>query len=140
MKKRLRIEELKEKAAGTASPVVQLDRVQVSRGAGSMSDLIGRAVDMERELEELILQFVRLKDRLIGLIHELDNPLYVEVLYLKYIGEFDRQTGRVKYMTLREIREIVRRSDGGIYSDYHLRDAHIAALNALDEIMENEGY
>ena len=134
--KRSRIEELRYRARGIRSPQLYADRVQVSRGAGSMTDLIGKAVEIEKEVQDMTLQYFLLKDKVINLIHTLDDPLYVELLYLKYVGRYDKHTGITKYMTLADIAKTVRRTDGRLYTPEYIRGSHGEALKLLDASME----
>ena len=132
-----RIEEMKARAAGIGSPGVHSDRVQVSRGAGIMSDLIDRAVDQEKEVQELISQYILLRDQIINLIHALDDPRYIEFLYLRYIGVPDKRTGKRVYLTIKEIEHTMRRSDGSPYTEKHVCRIHSDALKALDAILQD---
>lgn len=132
-----KIEELKHRASGVSSAKLYTDRVQMTKGAGSMGDLIDQAVDLEKQVQELTLQYFLLKDRVINLIHTLDNALYIELLYLKYVGRYDNKTGRVRYMTLSEIAKSLERSDGNRYTYQYIRAVHGEALKVLDANMKH---
>ena len=127
-----RIEKLRYEAMRISSPKLYSDRVQVSYGAGNMSDLIDQSVELEKEVQEMSKQYFLLKDKVINLIHTLDDPLFIELLYLRYVGRYDKETGRTKYMTLTEIANTVRRTDGKPYNYVYIRGAHGEALRVLD--------
>lgn len=80
-----RKKELEELKATLGYSGVELsDRVQTSP-KDSLSEAIARAVDLEAEIKEEIKANLRLKHDIISQIHQLTNPLFVEILYRRYI-------------------------------------------------------
>ena len=82
-----RIEKLRYEAMRISSPKLYSDRVQVSYGAGNMSDLIDQSVELEKEVQELSMQYFLLKDKVINLIHTLDDPLFIELAVSQICGK-----------------------------------------------------
>ena len=60
------------------------DKVQTSP-KDSLSEGVAKAVDIERSIREDVLKLEELKDRIISEIHQLDNPMYIKILYKRYI-------------------------------------------------------
>ena len=69
--------------------------------------LWAKYVDLEKEIHEDIERFTELKHKIIGQIHMLDEPKYVNVLFMKYIEykdlkeiakELDYSYGRTKHI------------------------------------------
>ena len=127
-----RIEKLRYEAMRISSPKLYADRVQVSYGAGNMSDLIDQSVELEKEVQEMSKQYFLLKDKVINLIHTLDDPLFIELLYLRYVGRYDKKTGRIKYFTLSEIANTMHKSNSQSYCVRHIINSHGEALRVLD--------
>lgn len=62
------------------------ERVQTSlpEGAGYEKQ-IEKIVDLEKEIDFLIDEYVELKHTIIGQLHELRNGKYIEILYKRYV-------------------------------------------------------
>ena len=72
-----------------------------------MSNKVAKYVDLEKEIHEDIERFTELKHKIIGQIHMLDEPKYINVLFMKYIEyknlkeiakELDYSYGRTKHI------------------------------------------
>lgn len=48
-------------------------------------DIIVSYVDLEKEIDRLVDEYVKIKDRIINEIHQMDDPRYEAVLYLRYV-------------------------------------------------------
>ena len=46
-----------------------------------------RAVDLSAEIARMIEEYNRLKNSIIGMIHQLDKPEHIQVLYKRYVEE-----------------------------------------------------
>lgn len=98
---------LKEDATCTGAFDYSSEKVQTSAKADSMSKKVAKYVDLEKEIHEDIERFTELKHKIIGQIHMLDEPKYVNVLFMKYIEykdlkeiakELDYSYGRTKHI------------------------------------------
>ena len=95
-----RIEEAKslaEIAVGLRSPELKQDVVQTSHAADPVGDAMIRYLDVQKEIDNLIDQFVDLKHKIIGEIQDMTDPRYSELLYHRY----------VEYMSFVEIAEVM---------------------------------
>ena len=98
---------LKEDATCTGAFDYSSEKVQTSAKADSMSKKVAKYVDLEKEIHEDIERFTELKHKVIGQIHMLDEPKYINVLFMKYIEykdlkeiakELDYSYGRIKHI------------------------------------------
>ena len=69
------------------------ERVQTSPSADSIPDEVIRRADLEADISRKIERFLQLKHKIINEIQLLDNAVYVNILYKRY----------VEYKTLEEI-------------------------------------
>ena len=83
--KKIELAGLKEDATCTGAFDYSSEKVQTSAKADSMSKKVTKYVDLEKEIHEDIERFTELKHKVIGQIHMLDEPKYVNVLFMKYI-------------------------------------------------------
>lgn len=62
------------------------ERVQTSlpEGAGYEREII-RVIELEKEIDHLIDEYIVLKHKIIGEIHGLQNSKYIEILYKRYV-------------------------------------------------------
>ena len=67
------------------------ERVQSSSGKSKMSDAIDRCVDMEKEIDELVDELVKVKKEVIQTIERLDSAVEYDVLHKRYIQHMDLQ-------------------------------------------------
>lgn len=124
-----KIEERKELFArilGVKALSISPDRVQTSPVPDKTADLLAEYMDMEKQINETIDEYVRLKNKIIDEIHQLGDVRYEEVLYLKY----------VKYMRLEEIACVMKKSNGDYYSYDHIKRLHGEALKKFENDVE----
>ena len=126
--------DLMSRAAGNHSPVLSKDKVQSSISGDKMSNTINRYVDLEKEIDDLIDRYVDKRDMIINQIHQLEDPRYVELLQLKYVGRRGGD-GRMHYMRLEEIACIMKKPSGMPYTYGHIKSLHGEALKQFAEIM-----
>jgi hypothetical protein len=62
------------------------DKVQSSsNGDAPFTKIVERIIDIEKEIDDMIDQYVNLKHQIINEIQSLPNVTYIDVLYKKYI-------------------------------------------------------
>lgn len=110
--KKIELAGFKEEATCTGAFDYSAEKVQTSSKADSMSKKVAKYVDLENEIHEDIERFTELKHKVIGQIHMLDDPKYINVLFKKYI----------EYKGLKEISKELG------YSYDHIRRVHGWAL------------
>lgn len=110
--KKIELAGLKEEATCTGAFDYSAEKVQTSAKADSMSKKVAKYIDLENEIHEDIERFTELKHKVIGQIHMLDDPKYINVLFKKYI----------EYKGLKEISKELG------YSYDHIRRVHGWAL------------
>lgn len=110
--KKIELAGLKEEATCTGAFDYSAEKVQTSAKADSMSKKVAKYVDLENEIHEDIERFTELKHKVMGQIHMLDDPKYINVLFKKYI----------EYKGLKEISKELG------YSYDHIRRVHGWAL------------
>lgn len=110
--KKIELAGLKEEATCTGAFDYSAEKVQTSSKADSMSKKVAKYVDLENEIHEDIERLTELKHKVIGQIHILDDPKYINVLFKKYI----------EYKGLKEISKELG------YSYDHIRRVHGWAL------------
>lgn len=126
--------DLMSRAMGNHSPTLTKDKVQSSISGDRMSNTIDRYVDLEKEIDDLIDRYVDKRDMIINQIHQLEDPRYVELLQLKYVGRRGGD-GRMHYMRLEEIACIMKKPSGMPYTYGHIKSLHGEALKQFAEIM-----
>lgn len=117
--KKIELAGLKEDATCTGAFDYSSEKVQTSVKADSMSKKVTKYVDLEKEIHEDIERFTELKHKVIGQIHMLDEPKYVNVLFMKYI----------EYKGLKDIAEEMH------YTHEYVRRLHGWALLSFEKIM-----
>lgn len=65
---------------------IDLSLGRVQGGASSFTDSLFRAVELEKEINTDIDQFVDMKHSIINMIHELGDSRYFQVLYKVYVS------------------------------------------------------
>ena len=71
-------------AAENVSASIDNERVQTSP-KDRMPEDISRIVDLENEIREDTHRLIFMKDKIINEIHKLNNPVYIEILYKRYV-------------------------------------------------------
>lgn len=62
------------------------DKVQSSpKGDAPFTKSVERIIDLEKEIDDMIDQYVNFKDQIINEIQSLSNVTYIEILYKRYI-------------------------------------------------------
>lgn len=61
------------------------ERVHSSGAKSKMADAVGRCVDMEAEINELVNKLVDIKKEVIQIIEQLDSATEYNVLHMRYI-------------------------------------------------------
>lgn len=112
--KKIELDSLKDGAIGLGAFDYSREKVQTS-ASESMSGKVAKYVDLENEIHEDIERFTELRHKVIGQIHMLDDPKYINVLFKKYI----------EYKGLKEISKELG------YSYDHIRRVHGWALLAF---------
>ena len=82
--KKIELDSLKDNAIGLGAFDYAKEKVQTS-ASESMSGKVAKYVDLENEIHEDIERFTELRHKVIGQIHMLDDPKYINVLFEKYI-------------------------------------------------------
>ena len=119
-------EDLLKSAIYNSSPALT-ERVQTSVSGDKMSRIVDRCVDMDKDINDMVMQYMEKRDRIINQIQALEDPRCVEILYHKYVGH-RRSDGRMEYMRLEEIACIMRKPNGSPYTYGHIRALHGKAL------------
>lgn len=88
------------------------ERVQTSPSADSIPNEVIRRAELEADISRKIERFLQLKHKIINEIQSLDNAVYVNILYKRY----------VEYKSLDEIAEKMN------YSYVHMKRLHGYAL------------
>lgn len=91
--KQKQLDELKILATCTGGMSNDGDRVQTSKRGDRMSEAVAKYVDLEREIDREIDQYIALKGKVISQIYDLEagenTKLYIEILTMRYV-EFKR--------------------------------------------------
>lgn len=118
---------LRSEALQNGSPELSADKVQTSISGDRMGDLMTTCADLEKEIKEMIMDFVILRHRIIGEIQALKDRRYVELLYLAYVD----------YKRLEEIACVMKKTDGSPYSYDHIARLHGEALQEFSKCHSN---
>lgn len=124
MKTKHLIEEIDTmKAMATSiSAVSDGERVSSSMSGDKIPKLVAKYVDMENKINEQIDGYVDLRHKIIDEIHSMNNSLYMNILFKRY----------VEFKSLEEIAV-----DTG-YSYIHIRRQHGYALLEFQKIMDKK--
>ncbi len=132
--KRKEAGELRTLALSVGSPSTEGDRVSsLSGGCSKQHSALERFIDLEKEINEKIDEYVNLKHKIIDEIHKLEDVRYIALLSMHYIP--DR---RMRTKKLEDIAEIMKKSNGEEYSYDHIRRLHGEALRAFEVRVLNE--
>lgn len=82
--KQIQLDELRAIGGGYKAIDYAADRVQTSPH-DSMAAMIAKWVDLDREIADIIDQYVDTKNRIINEIHLLPDSRYVSILYKRYV-------------------------------------------------------
>ena len=78
-------ERLRSEAFSLGSPGFDADPVQVSKTGSVLERKVTEYLDMMAKIDKRIIQLSKMRDRLIHQIQQMDNPQYMQVLYLRYV-------------------------------------------------------
>ena len=120
-------EELMSLAESRGSQAGDPNKVQTSGSTAGPMRYVDKAVDMESRIDRMIDSYIDLKDTIINQINQLDDPRYIELLSLKYVGRRD-EYGRIHYFRLEEIACTMTKRNGEPYSYDHINRLHGEAL------------
>lgn len=115
------IEELR--TAAMSSGTQQLDEFKIrtdSPDPDPLATAVSRYVDMQKEVEEMILELTEMKHEVIGQISMLDDARYMEVLWKRYVD-------------LKSFGEIAEEMN---YTLRHVTNLHGRALQMFNEMFE----
>lgn len=118
------LQELRAKAVSTTQALSQ-DRVQSSSSGDKMAGIVEAYVAVEEEIKKMLVAYIRQKGIIIDQIHKVDDPLCIDLLYLRY----------VRYKSLNEIADILKKPSGEPYSYDHIVSMHGKALQKFQKIL-----
>ena len=76
---------LKSKSTSLQAVVINDDKVQTSPALDRLGDDISDILELEEEIHKEIKRYNDLKHKIINEIHSLNNRLYIEILYKRYV-------------------------------------------------------
>lgn len=79
------VNELREAVMSVRSPAPDKERVQSSGTNDTLSETVAKYIDMVTDIEDMFCDLSCLKHKIIGEIHEINDPRYIEVLYKRYV-------------------------------------------------------
>lgn len=83
--KREKLKEYRHAATSVSSARMNPAKAQVSSPADRIGDIMAKIVDLESEIGKDIVDAAYKRHEVINRIHNLDNPLYMQVLFRRYI-------------------------------------------------------
>lgn len=87
-RRKLQVEELKT-AATHITTMFDDNKVQAGHNASDrIADIVAEWVVKEEELTYLVNELIRLKDKIIGEIHQLDDVRYIQILEMRYVDQY----------------------------------------------------
>ena len=118
-------EQLISEAMGNNSPSLNPNKVQTSLTGDTMSEKISRCVDIQNECQWLMNKMITERHRIIGEIQTLQDPRYVQILYLHY----------VEGKRLEEVSCTMKKPNGDSYSYDHIASLHGFALQEFERVI-----
>lgn len=100
---------------------ITTEKEKVSGGVKSSYNKSDKYMDIEKDIEKGIDEYFALEHKIIGEIHQLTNPLYVDILYKRYVEFKDL--------------ELIAGEVG--YNYNYIRRMHGVALAEFDKIILN---
>lgn len=120
IKIRQKKDELESLIAESESVSINLgEKVQTS-AVNQLSEIVSKIVDLKMEIDQEVLKLLEKRNEIIELIHRLNNPLFIDVLYKRY----------VQYKTFEDIAEETK------YSVRQIHRIHGYALSSIKKQME----
>lgn len=90
--KQERIKEIRESAYTVQAVHFDLEKVQGSKQTDMIGEAVAKVVDLEKELENDIVNLIYRQHKITNQIHKLDNQNHMKILYKRYIDGKDLQT------------------------------------------------
>lgn len=116
--KKTELANLRETLTSVSSPKISEEKVSGDNlGGAGFEDTIANIDELEQEITWELGKFVALKHRIINEIHTLDNGVYIQLLYKRYI----------EFKSLEEI------SNEMYYGYRHIKRLHGFALQKFSE-------
>lgn len=103
------------------------ERVQTSPG-NTQEERIIKYIDLDWQITRTIDEYVNQKHKIISEIHQLNNSLFIQVLYLHYVPDGKHRTRR-----LEEIADLLTKTNGQAYSIDYINHVHGWALKEFEE-------
>ena len=76
---------LKSKSTSLQAVVINDDKVQTSPVLDRLGNDVSEILELEEEIRQEIKRYNELKHKIINEIHSLNNRLYIEILYKRYV-------------------------------------------------------
>ena len=76
---------LKSKSTSLQAVVINDDKVQTSPALDRLGNDVSDILELEEEIRQEIKRYNDLKHKIINEIHSLNNRLYIEILYKRYV-------------------------------------------------------
>ena len=80
------LERVRETAGGAAAIRYDKDRVQTSVMADAVERNVLKIIDLEEKIFQQKLQLTTLRNNIIDQIQDLEDPRYIQILYLRYVN------------------------------------------------------
>ena len=96
--------------------------VQTSGVSDRVGNIAGKIVDLEKEIDDMIFQFIRDKQERISVIEQVDDTLLFSILHKHY----------VQYKKIKTIAEEEH------YTEVHISNKHKEALDRVQEILDKQ--
>lgn len=113
-----------ESIVNNATSGINPDKAQTSPDKSRREKAITRMVDLKNQILDVVAEYEIKRSETIQMIYRLDDPRYIEILYLRY----------VKGIRVEDIADIMHKPNGSEYSVEHLIRLHGHALNAFRKI------
>ena len=130
-----KIDELSQLHSMLHGKAVSYDGEHVQTSPQNMQEkVICRCIDMEADINEMIDKYICKKDRIINEIHELGDPRYMQILYMRYVPNEKHQIKR-----LEDIAVCMKKPNGDSYDYMYINRLHGDALREFDrKILGND--
>ncbi len=76
---------LKSKSTSLQAVVINEDKVQTSPALDRLGNDVSEILELEEEIRQEIKRYNDIKHKIINEIHSLNNRLYIEILYKRYV-------------------------------------------------------
>lgn len=100
------------------------EKVQTSASGDGLCNAVSRYIDKDRQITAEIDKLVDLRRKIISELHSLDNELYMDILFKRY----------VEYRKYKDLDAI---ADALGYTSEYMRHLHGWALQEFEKVMHN---